>query len=440
MKLQLEQKQELQMTPRLRMAIEMLQYNNQELKEYLQQQLAENPMLEQQEEQEWEEKLQDHYQSRGSYTNYAVNNNNQDSFESYTAYQPKLLEHLEQQLYEVLAEEEIAIGEAIIGNLTTEGFLDISLELLAQKEGVSLAKVQQILFKIQRLDPPGIASRNVKESLLIQLEAIGGATELASKIISNHWQDLSEVSLEELADELSAQPSEVLTALEKIKGLQPRPAEAYHNTQSKTSYINPDMIISKRGGELVVELNDGYQPGIHISPRYYELLSQSDNPETVKYLKKKFKSALWLIKALENRRMTLTKIGRALIDKQQDFFDEGIKSLQPLTMKEVAAEINRHESTVSRAIRGKYVQTPSGLFTLKFFFASGVGQIASASIKALIKEYIYNEPKDKTLSDNDIANLLQQREGLEISRRTVAKYRQDLNIPSSTKRKKWEPK
>ena len=439
MNLELEQKQELIMTPRLKMAIELLQYNNQELAEYLTNQLAENPMLDQEEDQEWETRLEDHYDGYPGQKSAGVSGGRGESFESFTAYQPKLLEHLESQLCEVLAEEEMEVGCCIINNLTEEGLLDISLEEIAGQLQQKVSFVQQVLLKIQKLDPAGIASRNVKEALLIQLESLGVETNLAARIITGYWEKIENISLDQLCSELGAEPQDILTALQQIKNLQPRPAEAYHSSQRKTHYLSPDMIIRKHQGQYRVELNNSYQPTIHINPRYYEMLRQNSSDETGEYLQDKFKSALWLIKAIENRRMTLVKIGEVLVQKQREFLEKGIRYLKPLSMREVAEAIEMHESTVSRAVRGKYIQTPCGLFTMKFLFASGVGNVASASIKALIVEYISQEESNSPLSDSSLAALLEKNEGLSISRRTIAKYRRSLNIPSSVQRKKWSP-
>ncbi len=440
MNLELEQKQELIMTPRLKMAIELLQYNNQELAEYLNQQLAENPMLEQEENQEWETRLEDYYKNYSGRKASGLSSDRDQSFEHFTAYQPRLLEHLESQLCEVLAEEEMEVGRCIINNLTEEGLLDLPLEKIASQQQKKVSFFQQVLQKIQKLDPAGIASRNVKEALLIQLESLGAKTNLAARIITGYWEEIENISLEQLCSELGAEPQDILAALQQIKNLQPRPAEAYHSFQNRTHYLSPDMIIKKHHEQYLVELNDGYQPAIHINPRYYEMLCQNSSDETGEYLKDKFKSALWLIKAIENRRMTLVKIGEALIQKQREFLEKGIRYLKSLTMQEIAEAIKMHESTVSRAVRGKYIQTPSGLFTMKFLFASGVGNVASASIKALIVEYISQEDKNSPLSDSSLAGLLEKNEGLSISRRTIAKYRRALNIPSSVQRKKWSPK
>ena len=440
MDINIEQRQELIMTPKLQMAIKLLQFSSLELEEYLDEELLENPILEKEDKkEEWEESLEDHYNSRNFRS--ASNSNegkDYDSFESYTNYRPGLMEHLENQLYEVLPESELGLGKYIIGSLNQKGLLIPSVEEIAEETGKDPVLINNVLEKIQHLDPVGIASRTIKEALLIQLETLGGNNELAIKIVTGCWDRLNDLSIKKLMKKYKATEEEVLYALEKIKNLQPRPASLYSNDELKTDYLEPDIIVKKDEDKYYAELNSTNTPLLSINPKYYSLMKNTDDDETNEFLKKKFKAAIWLIRAIEHRRMTLLKISNVLVKRQKEFLDKGVKHLKPLTMQEVADEIEMHESTVSRASNDKYVQTPQGLYTMKFFFASGVDNRSSASIKALITEYINKENKDKPYSDNRLSEILIKNEGIDLSRRTIAKYRNSLDIPSSVERKKWK--
>ncbi|MGM0420194.1 MAG: RNA polymerase factor sigma-54 [Bacillota bacterium] len=438
MNLNLEQRQELIMTPRLQMAIELLHYSSLELDEYLQDKLVENPLLEKetQDELNLEARIESQYQSN-SYSQ-PVDYSDKDSFENYTNYKPGLYEHLEKQLYEVLPEDDLKLGKYIISSLDQNGLLAASVEEIAGETGKSRVKVNEVLRKIQHLDPVGIGSRSIKESLLVQLETLGTDTWLAEQIIINCWDNLKNLSIEEIKKKFQTTETDVLQALESIKNLQSRPAASYVHNQERAEYIEPDIIIRKVKDRYIVELSQNTSPILSINPKYYRMMQQSGDEETKEFLQKKFKAAIWLIRAIEHRRMTLLKISRVLVEQQRDFLENGIKSLKPLTMQDVAQEIEMHESTVSRATTGKYIQTPRGLYTMKFFFASRIGNNSAASVKALLAEYIKQENEDKPLSDSKLADLLTEVEGIKLSRRTVAKYRNELEIPSSVQRKKWQ--
>ena len=438
MDINIEQRQELIMTPQLQMAIKLLQFSSLELEEYLDEELLENPIIEKEDKkEEWEESLEDHYNSK-KFSRSSNSTEGQDSFESYTNYRPGLIEHLENQLYEVLPESELDLGRYIVSNLNQDGLLIPSVEELAEETGKDPVLINNVLRKIQHLDPVGIASRNIKEALLIQLDKMGRDNDLAMKIVAGCWDKLNDLSIKKLMKKYKATEEEVLYALEKIKNLQPRPASLYSNEELKTDYLEPDILIKRDNGEYYAELNSSNTPVLSINPKYYNLMKNTEDDETNEFLKKKFKAAIWLIRAIEHRRMTLLKISNVLIERQKEFLEQGVKHLNPLTMQEVADEIEMHESTVSRASNDKYVQTPQGLYSMKFFFASGVDNRSSASIKALITEYIKKENKNKAYSDSKLAEILTKNEGINLSRRTIAKYRNSLGIPSSFERRKWK--
>ncbi|MGM0414140.1 MAG: RNA polymerase factor sigma-54 [Bacillota bacterium] len=440
MDINIEQRQELIMTPKLQMAIKLLQFSSLELEEYLDDELLENPILEKEDKkEEWEESLENYYNTRNfRKSTGSTEGQDRDSFETYTNYRPGLMEHLENQLYEVLLESELDLGKYIISNLNQDGLLIPSVEELSEETGEDPVLINKVLEKIQHLDPIGIASRTIKEALLIQLETLGEDNDLAIKIVTGCWNKLNDLSIKKLMKKYKANEEEVLFALEKIKNLQPRPALLYSNEELKTDYLEPDILIKRDNGEYYAELNSSNTPLLSINPKYYRLMKNTKDNETNEFLEKKFKAAIWLIRAIEHRRMTLLKISNVLINRQKKFLNKGVKHLKPLTMQEVAKEIEMHESTVSRASNDKYIQTPQGLYNMKFFFASGVDNRSSASIKALITEYINKENKDKPLSDNKLAEVLEENEGISLSRRTIAKYRNSLDIPSSVERKKWK--
>ena len=227
----------------------------------------------------------------------------------------------------------------------------------------------------------------------------------------------------------------VMRAIKVIKTLNPRPAASF-NEKHNTKYITPDIVIKNVNGEFVVVINEKASPVLRINPQYYKMMQKNRGDDNHDFLKKKFKSALWLIKSIEQRRITVYRIANAIVEKQKEFLKKGVKYIKPMTMQDIADEIEMHESTVSRATSDKYIQTPQGIYDFKFFFSSGVNNISSISIKAMIREYIENEDKSSPFSDQKLADELKEKEGMKLSRRTVAKYRNEMNIPSSIKRKK----
>lgn len=353
----LEQKQELVMTPKLQMAIKILQYSSLELKDYIEDEIKENPLLDMLE-------AQRDFNARQS----SFNSVKRDSveYENFIAYQPPFCEYLENQLFEVLNDDQLEVGKFIVGSLNQAGELTLEEETIADIFSLSTEEVHDIHKKIMKLD-------------------------------IKHESDFASCS---------------------------------------TDYIDPDLIVKKEEGEYKVYWNQDSYPSLRISTYYYNLLKSQEDEEISEYLQQKYQSALWLIKSIEQRKETIKKIVKAIIKKQRDFFDRGLKYLYVMTMEELAEEIEMHESTVSRATTGKYVQTPHGVFSLKFFFNSGIDNISSVSIKAMISEEIAEEDKSSTLSDSRLADILALEHGLDISRRTVAKYRKSLGIPSSRKRKK----
>lgn len=423
--LNLEQKQQLIMTPQLQMAIELLQFSSLELEEYINEELKENPLLERLEREEDGEKGLD----------YAIDReDNGLNYENFVAYKPNLLEYLESQLYLVLENDEINIGKYIIGNLDEHGFLTISPEELAKNLDKSYEKVESVLKRIQYLDPVGIAASNIQETLLIQLESLMLDTDLAERIVRDYFQELTEQNYEKILKGIKDDEQKIKGAINLIKTLNPYPASGFSRGED-VKYIVPDLIVKEVNGDFVVISNENLSPTLRINKYYYNLL-QEKGSEAYEFLQKKYRAALWLIRSIEQRRLTIYRITEAIVKKQEDFLRLGIKHMIPMTMQDIASILNMHESTVSRATTEKYLQTPQGLFELKFFFNRGVSNLSSVSIKAIINDLIKNEDPRNPLSDNDIAVLLKETHNMDLSRRTVAKYRSELGLPSSNKRRK----
>lgn len=428
--LSLEQKQQLIMTPKLQTAIKILQYNHLELNEYIEKELEENPLL------EIIDSIKETDYKEASYEsniNYDSSDSNSSNYENYLPSSLSLYEFLKRQLYQVLSASQLEIGKYIIGNLDNHGFLQLSSREIADKFDISTQTVKSVLKKIQCLEPVGIGAKNIQESLLIQLANLDLDTSIAEKIIRTHLSELIDKDYDRIARKMQVERDKFNGAINLIRTLNPYPVTEFFED---TKYIFPDIIIKKINGKFVVVSNERNSYSLKINAHYYQMLKSKTDCETSNYLNDKYQAALWLLKSIEQRRMTIFRIAQELIKKQKDFFNKGIKYLIPMTMSEIADKINMHESTVSRATTGKYVQTPHGLFEFKFFFSSGIKNISSVSIKAIISEYIINEDYSSPLSDSDLKKILKKEKNIDLSRRTIAKYRQQLNIPSYQKRRK----
>lgn len=430
----LEQKQELVMTPKLQMAIKLLQYSSIELKEFLEDEMKDNPLLDNYEEREdhLDQRIKNQYQSY----RYGSNYNQEDfNYENMVTYQPNLLEYLENQLYEVLTDDEIEVGKYILGNLDEKGLLSRSVNQIAEELDTDIKLIEKITKKIQQLEPAGIAATSLKECYLSQLKQIDLDTNDAELLIGKYLDLIVAEKYQEILKKTRWKKKRLTKALQVIAKLTSNPASLVADYK-KTQYIMPDIVIKKVNDDYVIVLNDKASPLLRINPYYYEIMQKSKKDDTYRYLEKKFKSALWIIKSIEQRRMTVYRIAKTIADKQKNFLEKGVKYLKPLTMQEIADEIEMHESTVSRATDNKFIQTPRGIFDFKFFFCGGVNDISTVSIKAIIIELIKEEDKESPLSDNEISKLLKNKQNLKLSRRTIAKYRNELGIPSSVKRRK----
>ncbi len=451
----LEQSQKLIMTPKLRQAIQLLQYNSLDLNDYLKHKIEENPLLEMESplyevekaqelpderERDWKELVEEYDDI--SYRQPVDKNKVEYNYEAFTTYTKTLKEYLIEQLnLTIMDDKAYLIGDYIIQNIDENGYMDAKIEEIVEETKSSPEEVEEVLKIIQTFEPLGVGARDLKECLLIQLRAKDDIDPAIIKVIDDHLDDLACNRMVKLAKELNIDISKMQEICDYIRTLEPKPGRAFSDGGQHVKYIVPDATIEEIEGEFVIILNDITGPRLNINSYYRNLLKNSPDDKTKDFLSERLDSALWIIKSIEQRRQTIYKVIESILKFQSDFFKKGEKALVPLTLKEVADDIDLHESTVSRATNGKYIQTPKGVYELKFFFSSGLsaldGEISSTSIKLAIKQLIEEEDPKKPLSDQKISDRLKDK-GYFISRRTVAKYRDELNIPSSSMRKRYD--
>lgn len=466
--LTIEQTQKLTMTPELIQAIQILQFNTQELDEFVQDELMQNPVLEfdktyddknqdevskseemdvkacEQADIDLREKVKEAEYDDISYKQWEYSKDKDDeySYEQFVSKDETLEDSLLLQLtFSSLKGQDLKIGRYLVEAIDDNGYLTVTTEEVAKVFQVDVDKVEEILDVIQTFEPAGVGARDLKECLIIQLAARGLLEDTVEYIILHHLEDLGENKLNKVARTLGLPIAQVQMVYDLIRSLEPKPGRSF-SSGSNVKYITPDVTVEKIDGEYQVITNEYSAPRLMVSPYYSNLASTAvDDAELNKYLNEKYNAAIWLIKSIEQRKHTIFNVVDAVIRHQKDFFDYGPKYLKTLTLKQVAEDLGIHESTVSRAINGKYMQTPRGVFEIKYFFSSGVtgsdGEgVSSNSIKSMIKEIINGEDPKNPYSDQDMVKLLSDR-GIEISRRTVAKYREGLNIPSSSKRRRY---
>lgn len=475
--LTIEQVQKLVMTPELIQAIQILQFNTQELDSYVQEQLLVNPALEYSNpenqdvqdgdhenginegagedfdslsaggrdgEFDWKEFIANRQYDDISYSQWQEKDQDeqQKSYEQYTASDTSLPEHLMFQLQLVPCSRTCRkTGEYIIESLDENGYLTVTVEDIAKAEGVSEDKVIEALEIVQSFDPSGVGARNLPECLMIQLRQQGLLTDTFEKVVENHLEALAGNRLAVIAKEMGISAHEVQKMSDVIRKLEPKPGRLFAS-QTETKYIIPDVIVEKIDDEYIVTVSDSSAPTLMVSSYYQKLLKQAESDETLsKYLSDRVNSALWLIKSIEQRKQTIYNVVSAVVRHQKGFFDKGSKYMKTLTLKEIAEEVGVHESTVSRTVNGKYLQCSRGVYEIRYFFSAGVSGnhgegISSNSIKEFIKEMVEKEDPKSPHSDQDMVDILKTK-GISISRRTVAKYRDELNILSSSKRKRY---
>ena len=424
-----EQTIKLTLTPQLRQAIEILQFSSVELLEYLHEQQLENPLIE----------LEGLYQYIHDVPGTGAPRPKEENqwFSQVIAASATLHERLEAQLMEFsLTEKQKQICKYLIGNVDERGYLDISVEEAAALLGVEESEIEQAIALLQQMDPPGVGARNLNECLLLQLRRLSPEDALAIRLVEEALEELAQGKIQQLAQRYGVTPAEVQQAYDRIQALNPHPGLAL-NTEAPR-YLIPDVQIEKVNGEYVVLLLDHWLPHFRINPAYHQLMHNSDE-QVAGYLREKLNAALWIAKSIEQRRQTLYRVVECLVEEQKDFLEKGPAFLRPLTLKQVAEKLGMHESTVSRATSGKYAQTPLGLIELKAFFTHSIGaedDVSPERAKLRMKALIDSEDKRKPLSDQKLAELLAA-EGICLSRRTVAKYREEMRIPSSAKRKRY---
>ncbi len=474
---QLKLSQQLVMTPQLQQAIKLLQLSRMELVDMVQQELEENPVLEEAaeapEEKEFEEAVAgespaseapadevrevsgesegvadidwqtylEGYSLGGSTADFYEDDEDRPSYENLLTKKGNLSDHLLWQLNLSRLDDEIRrVAAEIIGNLDDDGYLQASLEEIAATSGAPVDRVAQALEVVQEFDPPGVASRDLRECLLHQVRHLGMEGSLVEAVLLNHIPDLEVRKYSVIAKTLGVTLDEVLGAAKIISGLDPRPGSIF--TQEEVHYITPDIFVYKINDEYVVVLNDEGLPNLRINAFYRNALAGGEgiDAQAGEYIQDKMRGAVWLIKSIHQRQRTIYKVTKSIVKFQREFFDKGVAYLKPLVLRDVAEDIEMHESTISRVTTNKYVQTPQGLFELKYFFNSGINttegdSVASESVKSKIKEIIAGENQKKPYSDQKIVDLLLE-QGIDIARRTVTKYREMLGLGSSTERKR----
>jgi RNA polymerase sigma-54 factor len=463
--------QKLILTPSLQQAIKLLPMSTLELADLLNQEMVENPLLEEvpteelqpaEQQQPEKQEAQPAVEKPDTWDDadydYFFGDYLDDGYRSRTPSEVKelppientlssaasLSDHLLWQLAMQTEDEDVKeIGGAIIGNLDDDGYLVASVEEIAAMGEWPVAEVEKALQHVQTFDPIGVAARDLQECLWLQIRHLGLEGTPSEKIVTEHLRLLQNHQVPEIARKLGMPIEELKEHIEIIRNLDPKPGNRYNPSQSQ--YVIPDVYVVKVEDQYVAMLNEEGLPQLRISPVYRRLLDKSGQAgteeagETRAYVKDKFRSALWLIKSVDQRQKTIHKVATSIINFQREFLDQGIEYLRPLVLRDVANDIGMHESTVSRVVNNKYMHTPQGVFEMKYFFHSGISSsygesVSSVTIKQRIRKIIENEDPRKPLSDSKIVSIL-QKEGLMLARRTIAKYREELKIPTSNQRK-----
>src|SRR5215472_3443640 len=358
-----------------------------------------------------------------------------DSLVVGTSLQELLLEQVRES---ALPEDQWPIAETLIGNIDDYGYLKASIEELAFSTNAPADKILEVLKVIQSFDPPGVGARDLRECLMLQLERADQQHTLEYRIVSDFMEALGKRRIPEIARGTGQDVDDVQDALERIARLEPRPGRAF--APDNEQYILPEVFVHKDNGEFIVTTNNEHIPHLRISNTYKDLMSQGENsPEVRNYIREKIRAGKFLIKSLHQRQQTILNIAREIVHRQREFMEKGVSALKPLTMVQIAEVVGVHETTVSRAVSGKYMQTPQGVFEMKYFFTAGIQTadgdgMSNTSVKDMIEEIFKNENSAKPLSDQEVVRMLQEK-GIVIARRTVAKYRTELNILPSNLRK-----
>jgi RNA polymerase sigma-54 factor len=471
-RLSLRQSQRVVMTPLLQQAIQLLQLSTLELQEVVQKELLENPLLEEMapetsdapdgqaapdvptvaapeplvaEPPPSERQTDDlpfdlnavMFDDHEERSLVAQEDREDLPFENMVRSVSSLSDHLDEQLRFGTEDRLLRkIGNEIIGNIDEDGYLRAELSEIAARCSVTVEDAQRALTLVQSFDPPGVAARNIQECLLIQLKVDPNPDPVSVEIVEDHFEDLSRRRYPDIARALKLPLDRVMESVEEIMGLEPKPGRRFGGADSR--YIVPDVVVHKMGNEYVVVLNEDGIPRLRVNSLYRSLL-RSSGDEARQYVEQKLRSAVWLIKSVDQRQRTLRRVTQSIVKFQKEFLDKGLSYLRPLSLRDVGEDIGMHESTISRVTTNKYVETPQGLFELKYFFHSGIASgdgemVSSVSVKKMIQDLLANEDPSKPLSDQEVALILKGR-ALTIARRTVAKYREELGILPSHQRR-----
>ena len=462
MKLEMHMKLQLKLAPQLIQSLKLLQMPILRLEQLVRHELSTNPLLEEAETAEeadettntsvegeenqadpqldkinWEDYLRDD----GEFRPRREREPQEERLERTPVREKTLYEHLMEQLHlSRLGKEEVGIGEYIIGNIDENGYLACSAEEMASAMDTSPEQVSKVLSHIQTFDPTGVGAQDLRESLLIQLKEKGFEDSLAYRIVRDHLNNLEKKSFTQLSRTMGVSFEEVQTAMDFIKTLSPRPAMGRFSRAATP--VMPDLVVEKIGDEFVVFHNDKNVPRLRISSAYRALLKKGSlrSGETKTYLEGKLEKARWLLNAINQRRSTMIKVMEKIVEEQKEFFEHGPSHLKPLIMEAIAERVEMDVSTISRVSNGKYVQTPQGIFEIKYFFNTGVPRengedLSRRNVKQLISDYITKENLSAPLSDQQIYELLKKK-GINIARRTVSKYREELKILPARFRKR----
>jgi len=462
-KLLLKTTQKLVMTATLQQAIKLLPLSRLELIQKVHQEILENPFLEEVATQEtsdtelanaelpqetsqdseefevdWEAYLQD-FSTNPDYV--PTISREVPSLEATLKSETSLAEHLLWQLSLTVHDElEKQIGTYLIGNIDDDGYLQCQTEEVAMVFGGEEEQISVVLEVIQSFDPPGVGARDLQESLLIQLHHLELDDSLAWKIVQQYLSQLDERYFQKIAKSFGVTINDVIAAVGLIRTLDPKPGSRFNSP--RVEYIVPDVVVVKVDDDYQVILNEDGMPSLRVNALYQNVLRQNDGmqSDTREYLEEKFRSAIWLMKSVEQRRQTLLRVTKSLCKFQREFLDKGLAYLKPLVLKDVADDIGMHESTVSRVTTNKYVYTPQGVFELKFFFHSGLESLdgdamSSVSVKDIIRKAVVAEDARKPLTDQQLMMILEAK-SVKIARRTIAKYRQELRIAPASRRKR----
>lgn len=473
-RLELKLSQKLVLTPQLQMAIRLLQMPQLELTQTITQELTENPFLEElpdemtledmpaQEKETESEPLEEYDDTEKplEYLSYAPiseyfeergadgrdlgyftdGNVIKPGFEYFQSAEADRFDHLLWQLRMSHAPEDVRqVAGILIGNIDENGYLRMTEDELAETASADVETVRSAIDLVQSFDPPGIAARDITECLLLQLEALGTPDPLAAELVRNHLEMVGRKKYPELARLCSTSLDEIMRAVRTIEGLDPKPGSSLVPNQA--NYIIPDVFIVKADGGYQIILNDEGMPKLRINSYYQRLLGRKHevDKDERQFLEEKLRSAVWLIKSLDQRNRTIYRVTECILKFQRDFFDQGVNTLKPLNLKDVALELSLHESTISRVTSNKYLSCPRGTFGFKYFFSNAIpsdsGELSSTTVKEMIRTIVSEENASTPLSDMKIVDIFKN-QNITIARRTIAKYREELKIPSQSQRRR----